>query len=67
MRPLIHRSAGVARLITTTPVIGGETFTTNVMEAVIVALLGKSPAELTEKDYLDTLERLNWQPTEMVL
>ncbi len=61
------REAGVKRLITTTPVIGGETFATNVMEAVIVALLGKSPAELTEKDYLDTLDRLNWQPTEILL
>ncbi len=61
------REAGVKRLITTTPVIGGETFATNVMEAVIVALLGKSPDELTEKDYLDTLDRLNWRPTEIIL
>jgi hypothetical protein len=61
------KEAGVARLITTTPVIGGETFATNVMEAVIVALLGKSPAELTENDYLDTLDRLNWHPTEILL
>ncbi len=50
------------RAITTTPVIGGETFATNVMEGVIVALLGKRPSELTEKDYLDTLSRLGWKP-----
>ena len=56
------RSMGVKRAITTTPVIGGETFATNVMEGVIVALLGRRPEELTEKDYLDVLARLNWKP-----
>ncbi|HSI71842.1 MAG TPA: hypothetical protein VK934_01585 [Fimbriimonas sp.] len=56
------RSMGVKRAITTTPVIGGETFATNVMEGVIVALLGRRPEELTEKDYLDVLDRLNWKP-----
>lgn len=52
----------VARAITTTPVIGGETFATNVMEGVVVALLGKRPQEITERDYLDTLGRLEWKP-----
>jgi len=56
------KSWKVARAITTTPVIGGETFATNVMEGVVVALRGKRPAELTEKDYLDTLASLNWKP-----
>ncbi|MBX3118804.1 MAG: hypothetical protein KF784_07035 [Fimbriimonadaceae bacterium] len=56
------RSAGVSRIITTTPVMGGETFATNVMEGVVVALLGKRPEQLTEKDYLDTLAKLNWHP-----
>jgi hypothetical protein len=56
------RSMGVKRAITTTPVIGGETFATNVMEGVIVALLGKRPEELSEQDYLDVLARLNWKP-----
>lgn len=56
------RKAGVARLITTTPVMGGETFATNVMEALIVAMLGKRPEQLTEADYLDVLKRLDWKP-----
>ena len=56
------KSAGVARVITTTPEMGGETFATNVMEGVIVAHLGKKVAELTEKDYLDTLAQLGWKP-----
>ena len=54
--------AGANRVITTTPVMGGETFATNVMEGVIVALLGKRPQDMTETDYLMTLKRLNWQP-----
>ncbi|AIE87083.1 quinate 5-dehydrogenase [Fimbriimonas ginsengisoli] len=56
------KSWHVDRAITTTPVIGGETFATNVMEGVVVALLGKRPEELTERDYLDTLAKLEWKP-----
>jgi hypothetical protein len=56
------KSWHVARAITTTPVIGGETFATNVMEGVVVALCGKRSEELSEQDYLDTLVRLNWRP-----
>src|SRR5579862_1817371 len=39
------KSWKVARAITTTPEIGGETFATNVMEGVVVALLGKRPED----------------------
>lgn len=56
------RSAGVRRTITTTPVMGGETFATNVMEGVIVTLLGKPPADLQPEDYLSILGRLGWKP-----
>jgi len=57
------QQAGVAQLITTTPVIEGETFATNVMEGVIVALTGRHPDELTPQDYLNTLHQLGWQPS----
>jgi len=53
---------GVARLITLTPPIGGESFGANVMEGVIVALSGKRPEELTEEDYLALSERMVWRP-----
>jgi len=56
------KAAGAKRVITTTPVMGGETFATNVMEGVIVALLGRRPEQLTEADYLDTLKKLDWKP-----
>jgi hypothetical protein len=61
------REAGVWRLITTTPEMGGETFATNVMEAVLVALLEKRPETITEAEYLETLSRLDWKPNVMVL
>ncbi len=56
------RKRGVARLITLTPAIGGESFGTNVMEGVIVALSGKRPEELTADDYLAQAERMSWRP-----
>ena len=56
------RQRGVARLITVTPSIGGESFGANVMEGVLVALSGKEPSELTEQDYLRLAEEVNWQP-----
>jgi len=56
------KEAGVRRAITTTPVMSGETFATNVMEGVIVSLLGKRPEELSESDYLAMLQKLNWKP-----
>jgi len=56
------KSTGARRVITTTPVMGGETFATNVMEGVVVALLGKRPEQLSEGDYLETLKRLDWRP-----
>jgi hypothetical protein len=55
-------STGAARAITTTPVIGGETFATNVMEGVVVALLGRRPSEVSPKDYMDILAKLDWKP-----
>lgn len=56
------QKAGASRVITTTPMMGGETFATNVMEGVVVALLGKRPEQMTEADYLDVLKRLDWEP-----
>jgi len=55
-------NAKVARAITTTPMMGGETFATNVMEAVIVAHLGRKPEDLNENDYLKVLKELDWKP-----
>jgi hypothetical protein len=61
------RSRGVARLITTTPVFDGRSFGTNVMEGVLVTLLGKRPDQLTAADYLSKLKELGWTPQIQVL
>ena len=61
------RTWGVARAITTTPVVAGETFATNVMEGVVVALRGKGRQPLTEAEILDTLRQLDWKPNVMEL
>ena len=57
------RAAGATRVITTTPVIEGESFATNVMEGVIVALMGRCPETLTPDDYRAALCQLNWSPS----
>ena len=61
------RSAGVSRLITTTPAFGERSFGTNVMEAVLVAVSGRRPEELSGQDYLDLLQRLGLSPRVMDL
>lgn len=41
---------GAAALITTTPAMGGRSFGTNVIEALLVALLGRPPEAITPDD-----------------
>ncbi len=55
------RNRGVKLLVTTTPELNGRSFGTNVMESMLVALAGKK-SELTEEEYFDLLEKLNFQP-----
>jgi hypothetical protein len=56
------RERGVARLVTTTPVMEGRSFGTNVLEACLVATSGKGPEKLSERDYIWFMEALGWQP-----
>ena len=56
------RARGVSLLVTTTPEFDGRSFGTNVMEAVMVALSGRRPEELTPRDYEDMLDRLGFRP-----
>ncbi len=56
------RTTGVARVVTTTPVMGGETFATNVMEGVLLTLMGKRREEATPADTLAMLAELGWSP-----
>jgi hypothetical protein len=56
------RERGVKMLITTTPEFQGRSFGTNVVEAVLIALLGKKWAEVTPADYERLLDDLHLQP-----
>jgi len=56
------KSTGARRAITTTPIMGGETFATNVMEGVLITLIGKPKDQISEQDYLDMLTKLDWKP-----
>src|SRR5690606_22211983 len=56
------RERGVSFLVTTTPNLGGRSFGTNVIEAALVAISGRSPEQLTAADYLDLFQRLQFQP-----
>lgn len=58
---------GVKRLITTTPDIGGRSFGTNVLEAALVALLGKAWSDVVPADYERLLRELQLKPRVMEL
>ncbi|MDI3481828.1 MAG: hypothetical protein PWQ97_1483 [Tepidanaerobacteraceae bacterium] len=53
---------GVKMLITTTPELGGRSFGTNVMEAVLVSLSDKPYKSLTPKDYEELLMKIGFTP-----
>lgn len=56
------REKGAGTLVTTTPEYGGRSFGANVLEAVLVAILGKPWEEIIPEDYLDLLRRLDFRP-----
>jgi hypothetical protein len=56
------RERGVKLLVTTTPDFGGRSFGTNVIEAALLALLGKKWSEVTAGDYERVLAELHLQP-----
>jgi hypothetical protein len=53
---------GVSMLITTTPEIGGRSFGTNVLEAALLALLGKRWSDVVPADYERLLRALRLKP-----
>lgn len=57
----LFRSIGITHLLTTTPVIDGRSFGTNLMEAAFVALAGKGRA-LHRDELKDLLDRAGLEP-----
>ncbi len=56
------KACGIRILVTSTPDLGGRSFGTNVIEALLVALIGKSIEEITPEDYLKVLKEINFTP-----
>lgn len=57
---LTQRGAGL--LVTTTPEFSGRSFGTNMMEAVLVAMLAKKWDDITPAEYTALLQKLNLKP-----
>ncbi len=58
----LFRAAGVAYLVTTTPRLGGRSFGTNMMEAMLVAVAGKG-RKLTDGELEEMIDALDFHPT----
>src|SRR5438552_17834402 len=56
------RKRGVWLLVTDGPDMGGRSFATNVLQGVIVALLGRRPEEISTDEYLQTALRVGFVP-----
>jgi len=57
----LFRKCGVKYLVTTTPVMDGRSFGTNMMEAALVALAGKGRA-LTWPELTEMIDKLGFEP-----
>jgi len=57
----LFKQCGVKYLITTTPVLDGRSFGTNMMEAALVAVSGKG-RPLNHAEYEELLKKLKFEP-----
>jgi hypothetical protein len=58
----LFKKCGVKYLVTTTPVLDGRSFGTNMMESALIALSGKKRA-LTRAEYDELLNKLGFEPS----
>ena len=58
----LFKKCGVKYLVTTTPVLDGRSFGTNMMESALIALSGKKRA-LTHDEYEEMLTKLGFEPS----
>ncbi|MDD2511191.1 MAG: quinate 5-dehydrogenase [Syntrophomonas sp.] len=56
------KKRGISKVITTTPDMGGRSFGTNVIEAVMVTLMGRPIDNISPADYFSMLQELNLKP-----
>lgn len=53
---------GVRLLVTSTPEYGGRRYGNNVFEAMMIAMLGKHPDDVSADDYETLLNEMQWKP-----
>jgi hypothetical protein len=58
----LFKKCGVKYLVTTTPILDGRSFGTNMMESALIALSGKKRA-LTHDEYEEMLAKLGFEPS----
>jgi hypothetical protein len=58
----LFKQCGVKYLVTTTPVLEGRSFGTNMMESALIAISGKKRV-LTPEEYNQMLEKLGFKPS----
>lgn len=56
------RLCGISVLVTSTPDLQGRSFGTNVIEALLVALIGKPVEDITTEEYLEVLDQIDFKP-----
>ena len=56
------KERGISKVITTTPDMGGRSFGTNVIEALMVTLMGRPIEKIAPKDYYQMLQELDMKP-----
>lgn len=59
---VLLKQRGISKVITTTPDMGGRSFGTNVIEALMVSLIGKPLEQIEPGDYYAMLKELNMKP-----
>jgi hypothetical protein len=57
----LFRQVGIKYLVTSTPVLDGRSFGTNMMEAALIAVAGKG-RKLTQEELSQMLDSLGFQP-----
>ncbi len=61
------RQREVRMVVTPSPNLAGRSFGTNVVQAILVAVSGRRPEELTPQDYLRLMEEVGFRPRVEVL
>ncbi|WP_054695034.1 hypothetical protein [Syntrophomonas palmitatica] len=56
------KERGISKVITTTPDMGGRSFGTNVIEALMVTLIGRPVDQIKPQDYYRMLKEVDFKP-----